>query len=572
MKRFYLYLTVFTVILIFIPSCSREPSLGEILETEIPKLMEAADIPGLSMAVIQDGEIFWSGAFGVRSRETNEPVDENTIFEAASLTKTVTAAAALKLVERGELDLDTPLSEYLPYPRLAGDERYKKITARHVLTHTTGLPNWGNKLLREPGELYGYSGEGFLYLGRTIGKLTGMTLEEFARQEIFEPLGMSRTSYVTNELYATTGASGHDRHGFTNPLRQRTDPNGGASLISTVNDYATFLCAIMNDQILKPETIAMMLTPHVKATSRREEGTIDEYVSWGFGWGIQPGNTENGFWHWGDNGDLRAFTVSYKGRKEGLVIFANSENFFTIAESLISLVIDDPQHAFGWLTYKSLEEMENDPSMKVEGLFIDGDIDTGLRIIEEMKIQDPESFKTRDLNNMARYLAGREKNDAAEAILKYVLQSDQNSDSAWYALGRFYFETGRNKEALEYLQKALELDPKNPFAKQYLPWVKEVVRVEEKPVVLPEETMARYAGVYGPRHVNLKEGRLYYQREGRKEYELVALTEDTFTLKSRGVFRLRFVSDENGKVTKVMGIYIEGRTDESFRTDQDETS
>lgn len=563
---------VFGLVLLFSQSCDTEPSLGEILETEIPEKMEAADIPGLSMAVIQEGEIYWTGAFGVRSRETNAPVDENTIFEAASLTKTVTAAAALKLVERGVLELDTPLFEYLPYPRLAGDERYKKITARHVLTHTTGLPNWGNKLLREPGERYGYSGEGFLYLGRTIGKLTGMTLEEFARQEIFEPLGMSRTSYVTNALYAATGASGHDRHGFTNPLRQRTDPNGGASLITTANDYATFLCAIMNNQVLKPETVEMMLTPHVKASSRREEDKLDDHVSWGFGWGIQPGITENGFWHWGDNGDLRAFTVSYKERKEGLVIFANSENLFTIAESLISLVIEDPQHAFGWLTYKNLEETAKDSRMKIEKAFIRGDIDEGLKMIEEMRLQDPEAFKTRDLHSIARYLTEREKTQEAEAVLNYVLQSEPKSDSAWYALGRFYFETGQNKDALEHLQNALELNPKNPFAKRYLPWVKDVIKAEEEPVVIPAETMARYAGVYGPRHVYIKEGLLYYRREGRKEYELLPLSEDTFTFKSRGIFRLRFVSDESGKVTKVTGIYIDGRTDESLRTDQDETN
>jgi CubicO group peptidase (beta-lactamase class C family) len=570
MKRFYSYLIVFSLVLFLMPSCNKEPSLGETLEAEIPRLMEAADIPGLSVAVIRNGEIFWSGAFGVRSRETNEPVDENTIFEAASLTKTITAAAALKLMEQGVMELDSPLSEYLPYPRLAGDERYKKITARHVLTHTTGLPNWGNKLLREPGELYGYSGEGFLYLGRTLEKLTGMTLEEFARKEIFEPLGMSRTSYVWTDLYAANGASGHDRHGFTNPLRQRTDPNGGASLLTTANDYATFLCAIMKNQILKPETIEMMLTPHVTAASRREEGKLDDHISWGFGWGIQPGNIENGFWHWGDNGDLRAFTVSYKGRKEGLVFFANSENLFAIAESLISLLIDDPQYAFGWLTYKRLDEMANDARLKIEKVFVSGDIEAGIKMLEEMKNQESETLKTQDLNRMARYLTEREKNDEAEAILKYVLQSDQKSASAWYSLGRFYFETGRNKEALDPLQKALELDPKNPFAKQSLPWVKEVIQAEEKPIVIPEETLVKYAGTYGPRHVRFQEGRLYYQREGRNEYELVPLSQDTFSLKNRSIFRLRFVSDESGKVLKVIGIYIDDRTDESLRTDYGE--
>ena len=132
-------------------------------------------------------------------------MDENTIFETAPLTKTITAAAALKFVEREELVIDTPLAEYLPYPKLSGDDRYKKITARHVLTHTTCLPNWENRLIREPGKLYGYSGEGFLYLGRTIEKFSGMSLQDFARKKIFEPLGIICTSYIWNDLYAENG-------------------------------------------------------------------------------------------------------------------------------------------------------------------------------------------------------------------------------------------------------------------------------------------------------------------------------------------------------------------------------
>lgn len=320
MKRCH-FCIIFMIFLILsgLFSCKKQ-ELGSVLDKEIPKLMEKAGIPGLTMAVVRSGEIYWSGAFGVRNRETSVPVDENTIFEAASLTKTVTAVAALKMVERGELDLDKRLAEYLPYPRLAGDERYKKITARHVLTHTTGLPNWGNKLIGEPGELYGYSGEGFLYLGRTIEKLSGMSLGDFAKKELFEPLGMARTSYVWNELYAENGATGHDRHGFTNERRRRTEPNGGASLVTTARDYATFICSIMNNSVLKVETIDQMLAPHVKATKmeREERDKLEEHISWGFGWGFQPGKDENGFWHWGDNGDLRAYTVFYRKRRTHL--------------------------------------------------------------------------------------------------------------------------------------------------------------------------------------------------------------------------------------------------------------
>lgn len=566
MKRYKQSLVfLMSLVLVVLPHC-KPKGLGPTLEEEIPKLMEMANIPGMSIAVIRDGKIFWSGAFGLRNRETKEPVDENTVFEAASLTKTVTAAAALKLVERGELDLDKTLAEYLPYPRLAGDERYKKITVRHVLTHTTGLPNWGNRLIREPGELYGYSGEGFLYLGRTIEKITGMSLEEFTKKEIFQPLGMSRTSYIWNDIYAENISAGHDRHGFASERGRRTEPNGGASLLTTALDYATFLCSIMDNQVLEPKTIDMMLTPHVRVTKRGEpKNELDEYVSWGFGWGIQPGNKENGFWHWGDNGELRAFTVSYRERKEGLVFFANSENLFLIAEPLISLVLDDPQHAFNWLTYKRYSDPDWAAIMNLEKTFLEEGEKAGLEKMEEVMNQFPESLEIQDLSRMARYLALREKVNEAEAILKWIIDSDPKLDAVWTGLARLYLETGRSRESVEPLQKALELDPENSSLKRSLTWIKETIQAEEHPFFVSEAILEKYAGDYGPRHVYFRQDRLYYKRDGRKEYQLLPLTQDTFALIGYGVFRLRFVLDKDGNVTKIVGIYIEGRTDESLR-------
>ncbi|MBN2433315.1 MAG: serine hydrolase [Acidobacteria bacterium] len=175
--------------------------------------MAHAHVSGLTIAVITEGEIAWSGAFGVRSTATREPVDENTMFEAASLSQPVTAYIILRLVDQGIMDLDTPLADYLPYPRLAGNERYRQLTARIVLTHTTGLPNWGAGFIRDPGVKFGYSGEGFLYLGRVAEKLTGLSLQDLAKREVFEPLGMGHTSYVWNDAYAANDACGHDRHG-----------------------------------------------------------------------------------------------------------------------------------------------------------------------------------------------------------------------------------------------------------------------------------------------------------------------------------------------------------------------
>jgi hypothetical protein len=111
----------------------------------------------------------------------------------------------------------------------------------------------------------------------------------------------------------------------------------------------------------------------------------------------------------------------------------------------------------------------------------------------------------------------------------------------------------------------LELNPKDSLAKNSIPWVKDTIQVKEKPVLVAEETLKKYAGDYGPRHVYFRQSRLYYKREGRKEYELMPLSQDTFSLKGYGVFRLRFALDKNGNVIKVVGIYLGGRTDESPR-------
>ena len=119
-----------------------------------------------------------------------------TIFEAASLSKPVFAYMVLRLADRGEFDLDRPLYEMLEYPRIAHDERYKRITARIVLSHGTGLPNWGGEKLTlrfDPGTQYGYSGEGFVFLQKTVERVTGRSLDELARREVFEPLGMTRS-------------------------------------------------------------------------------------------------------------------------------------------------------------------------------------------------------------------------------------------------------------------------------------------------------------------------------------------------------------------------------------------
>ena len=132
------------------------------LTAEIPALMQKAGVPGLAIALVSDGKISWQHNFGTADAATGRPVDDTTLFEAASLGKPVFAYAVLVLVDRGRLDLDAPLTRYLPKRYLHGDARLDKITARFVLSHRTGFPNWrGHGPLTiqfEPGSRFSYSG------------------------------------------------------------------------------------------------------------------------------------------------------------------------------------------------------------------------------------------------------------------------------------------------------------------------------------------------------------------------------------------------------------------------------
>jgi CubicO group peptidase (beta-lactamase class C family) len=161
------------------------------MDQQVLHLINSAQIPGLALAVIQKGEIVYTKGYGLLKSDSAAKVTEQTIFDAASLSKPVFGYAVFKLIEAGKLSLDTPLYTYLPYPDIAYDERYKKITARMVLSHTTGFPNWrgGDKLKIQftPGEKFSYSGEGFVYLQKVVEKITGKSLNEVMQEMVFTP-------------------------------------------------------------------------------------------------------------------------------------------------------------------------------------------------------------------------------------------------------------------------------------------------------------------------------------------------------------------------------------------------
>jgi len=273
-------------------------------------LLDQATIPGAAIAEVEDGRLRSLQFAGVRNPD-GQPVDENTVFEAASLSKPVVAWLTLKLVEQGRFALDDPLWQHVQPKRLAHDERARAITARMVLSHTTGLPNWGGTPLEfnaDPGERWGYSGEGFVLLQRALEARFERTLDELASVEVFEPLGMTRSAFVWRDAFDRNHAVGHDLAGFVRPKNRPSEANAAASLHTTAGDYGRFLAAVLAGTGLKPESVGAMGSPASQVQGWGDDESAAA-LRWGLGWGLQPDDEAWSIWHWGDNGVFRCFVV-----------------------------------------------------------------------------------------------------------------------------------------------------------------------------------------------------------------------------------------------------------------------
>jgi CubicO group peptidase (beta-lactamase class C family) len=326
---------------------SSQPVRGTIVATLdelVPRLMESLHVPGVSIVGIEGRRIAWDRHYGVRCAGRPEGVDRRTVFEACSMSKLPFAYVVLKAVERGKLDLDKPLADYLDKPYLTDQPLHKRITARMALSHTTGFPNWrkggweqGGPLpvLFEPGTRFGYSGEGFLYLQRVVEHITSIPLERYIQVELFKPLGMIISSYVWEDRFGELAAAGHDARGKPMPKRPLySRANAGYSLYCTAYEYAVFLVEVLKDDRSAPHSlsarsIGAMLTRTTKATGskpiHRSGPPTSGDVYRGLGWTIDETASGARFYHAGSNGTgFRCYCEFDYARGTGIAIMTNA--------------------------------------------------------------------------------------------------------------------------------------------------------------------------------------------------------------------------------------------------------
>lgn len=540
----------------------REQSPNQ-LEQLIPKLMKDGDVPGLSVAIVRNGEVFWRRGFGVKNAETKEPVTDDTVFEAASLSKTVFAYAVLKMVEDGKLDLDVPLSKYLPAPYIESDERLNQITVRRVLSHTTGLPNWrpNGKPLQihfTPGERFSYSGEGFVYLQKVIEQLSGLALDDFMKKTVFEPLGMTNSSYVWQQRYDSMKAYAHNSAGNLAGRGKPSEANAAASLHTTALDYAKLVAAILRRKGIKEATVREMLRPQVKVNeacavcfNRADSGKLSDSISWGLGWGIENTANGNSFWHWGDNGNVKSYVVAFDKSKTGAVIFSNSANGLSIADEIVKNAVGVKQTTLAWLDY----EPYNSPTKVLLR-----DISArGEKAVDEYSERGKNNAHGKTLNesqmNWIGYqLLNRKKYAEAVKVFETNVTNFPKSPNVYDSLGEAYLKAGNTEPASKSYQKAVELNPQNTNAANILKRLQNQIKVETN---ILDSYAGNYEAPFGVLTVVRDKERLLGQVSGEPDTILLPHTKTQFVEAIRGT-QLTFVKDEKGLVTHIV-IVLNGR-------------
>ncbi|MEO0728581.1 MAG: serine hydrolase [Bacteroidota bacterium] len=299
------------------------------------------NIPAVSLALIQDGKLVFHNTYGVENSIAKTPLRDEAVFEAASITKLVFAYSMNRLVQRGEFDLDKPLAESLAFPDLEEYPEYRMITGKHVLTHVTGLPNWGRRMINTPGTTYGYSGEGFEYLKRTLAggggdEMPGI-IQAHMEKEVLEPLGMTNTYFMCNDKLTDLKVAGHF-YGTPNMFDCPDEPGMAWSMHTEAKDFASFALALMNREGLTKERAEDMFTFH---TVGDEEDWINGYKT-GFGLGVALRDSPYGlvFGHGGNNGDFRCTFEMYDELKSGYIMFTNSNTAEPLLYALKDFLVE----------------------------------------------------------------------------------------------------------------------------------------------------------------------------------------------------------------------------------------
>jgi CubicO group peptidase (beta-lactamase class C family) len=369
----------------------RRPDGGKIAPSQIDatakQLMEAAHVTGVGIAIFRGGQSVYIKAYGLRDVEKNLPLTPDSVMTSASLSKAAFATVVMNLVQKGVLDLNKPIYQYLPkplpdYPKYAdlrGDDRYKKLTLRILLCHTSGFPNWRAfeddrklKIHFEPGTRYAYSGEGIDLAQLVVETVAGKSLTALMEENLYRPLQMTSTSMVWEPRFESDFANGYDEYGRLLGPEKRPTPDAAGSMQTTLHDYATLLSAVMQRKILNTRTTGKMLSPQVSIHSAHQfpslaaettEANDGIRLRYGLGWGLYSSPYGKAFFKEGHDEGWRHLALCF-ANGNGMLTMTNSSNGEGIFKPLIESVLGATSFPFDWEGYTPYNLLPPLPKLK----------------------------------------------------------------------------------------------------------------------------------------------------------------------------------------------------------------
>jgi tetratricopeptide (TPR) repeat protein len=364
---------------------------------------------------------------------------------------------------------------------------------------------------------------------------------------------MKSSSMIWKEEYEKTSANGHRYFGKPEDFRKESRAHSAASLYTTAEDYARFVCAVLNGEGIKNETLKNMLTPQIDVDKKKG-------LTWSLGFGMQEDENGTAFWQWGDYGIFRNYIIAYPQHKVAVVYLTNSYNGLSICPDLVSRSIGGQALGNAFLGYKHYDY----PVHEFNWLVKEQGPQAVQKLLPKMKAKYPDVFSNKTIERLGSFFINEKLFDEAIALYELNVKENPESAPAISRLARTYLEKGDRNKARLYYHKVLEVNKDEKFDTKSIDWAMAYIQALEKPKKLSMDYLETLAGDYEERHVQFRNGSLYYFRENaaNKDYvKLFAISTDTFIIEGLIYFRLRFEFDPQGRAAAIVGMFEGGGQD-----------
>ncbi|PYZ96444.1 hypothetical protein CR205_12035 [Alteribacter lacisalsi] len=456
--------------------------LTDTLNVLLEEMMKNEPIPGLAVSVVKDGQVMMAKGFGVKNRDSQEPVTERSLFHMASVSKTFAALAVVRLAEQKKLGLDSLVTDYLPYFELE-DKRYRQITIRHLLSHTSGLPDethfdWADPamddgaleryvtnishqtLLREPGSAFHYSNIGFEILGDVIQKVSGRTFERYMKEEILTPIGMMDSSFMKADTEAELLTSPHSLHTHTyygpevNPIFPYSRFHAPSStLCSNAVDLATYGSFLLSrgKEIISDEAFSSMTEKH------GDTGWGEAVSNVGLSWFLGTYKGRRMFSHNGMDTGYRSSLIVLPEEDLSVAVMINADYIGTrvVWQTIVDVFLGEQIKAVPVsLARRLAKTIAEDGEEAAEDVFVR---------FEQQKFEGYLVLEG-ELNFAAYEFFERGQTEEGICLLKMAARIFPQSSNIQDSLGEMHEARQDMHTALHHYKKAVELDPENKEA------------------------------------------------------------------------------------------------------------